>query len=221
VSAGPNRVRGILGASMAVALFAAAGCGNEDSGQPSGQPSQSPTASSQSPTPSPTPSLTPSTPPAPSSSTPTSKPSGTPSQDCPDTIATIRAATEKATWGKGAARSEVQPVGVTICQYDAAAAGQDYATVMTKRTGKASQNLLAMVNAGRVSPSAPRICTKEIGPTYVLRFVDNDRGVWSFTVEAFGCRRLVATSFEGRGKPTELPASRQATPELIRSLGQR
>jgi hypothetical protein len=141
--------------------------------------------------------------------------------DCPDTIAAVRAATEKVVWGKGAAKSLFQPVSVTICQYDAQASGQDYATVHTKRNAKQATDLFALANAPKPVATKPSYCTKELGPTYVLRFTDNDRGVLSYTVEAFGCRRLVATSLEGQGKPGELPAPRQVTPELIKSLGLR
>jgi hypothetical protein len=124
-------------------------------------------------------------------------------------------------WGKGAAASKFNPVSVTICQYDAKATGQSYATVTTKRTGRQATALLALVDAAIPVATKPSVCTKELGPTYVLRFTDNDRGVLSITAEAFGCRRLVATSFEGQGKPGELPAPRQVTPELIKSLGLR
>ncbi|GAA1138400.1 hypothetical protein GCM10009630_41660 [Kribbella jejuensis] len=141
--------------------------------------------------------------------------------DCPNTIATVRAATEKVVWGQGAATSAFNPVSVTICQYDAQATGQEYANVTTKRTGKDATDLLALVNAAKPVAKKPSICTKELGPTYVLRFTDNDRGVLSFTAEAFGCRRLVATSLEGKGKPGALPAPRQVTAELTKSLGLR
>ncbi|WP_233712680.1 hypothetical protein, partial [Kribbella turkmenica] len=146
---------------------------------------------------------------------------GTPSMDCPDTIAAVRAATERVVWGKGAAKSLFQPVSVTICQYDAKASGQDYATIDTKRSSKEATDLFALVNAPKPAAKKPTYCTQELGPTYVLRFTDNDRGVLSYTVETFGCRRLVATSLEGQGKPGELPAPRQVSPELIKSLGLR
>jgi hypothetical protein len=113
------RTRGLVGASIVVAVLGAtAACGSEDADNPGAQPSQTPT---------------PSTPPR---TLPTAKPSpsGTPSMDCPETISAIRAAVEKATWGKGASKSPFQPVSVTICHYDALATGQDYATVTTKRT---------------------------------------------------------------------------------------
>ncbi|NUR98414.1 MAG: hypothetical protein HOV67_24550 [Kribbellaceae bacterium] len=136
-------------------------------------------------------------------------------------MAAVRAATDKAVWGQGAATSAFNPVSVTICQYDPQATGQDYANVTTKRTGKQATDLLALVNAAKPVAKKPGICTKELGPTYVLRFTDNDRGVLSFTAEAFGCRRLVATSLEGQGKPGVLPAPRQVTAELTKSLGLR
>jgi len=193
------RTRGLIGATLVVAVLGvAAACGNETATPPpAAQPTETPT------TPSP----------------PT--PSGTPSMDCPDTIDAVRAATDKAVWGKGSAKSPFQPVSVTICQFDAKASGQDYATVDTKRSSKQATDLFALVNAPKPVAKKPGICTKELGPTYVLRFTDNDRGVLSYTVETFGCRRLVATSLEGQGKPGELPAPRQVTPELIKSLGLR
>jgi hypothetical protein len=141
--------------------------------------------------------------------------------DCPDTITAVRAATEKAVWGQGAAVSKFTPVSVTICQFDAQATGQSYATVTTKRTGKQATDLLALIDAAKPVAKKPAVCTKELGPTYVLRFTDNDRGVLSFTAEAFGCRRLVATSLDGQGKPGALPAPRQVTAELTKSLGLR
>lgn len=194
------RTRGLIGATIAGIVLATAACGNETS-PPAAQPSQSPTSSS-----------TPTTTPLP--------PSGTPSMDCPETLTAIRAAADKAVWGKGVAKSKFQPVSVTICQYDAAA-GQEYATVQTKRTGTQATDLFALVNAAAPVAKKPGFCTQEIGPTYQLRFTDNDRGVLSFTAESFGCRRLVATSFEGQGKPGELPAPRQLSPDLTKSLGLR
>nr|WP_238356122.1 hypothetical protein [Kribbella italica] len=148
-------------------------------------------------------------------------PSGTPSTDCPETITAVRKPVEAAVWGKGAAKSAFQPVSVTICQYDAQASGQDYATVTTKRTMKQATDLFALVNSAKPEAKKPGFCTKELGPTYVLRFTDNDRGVLSYTAEAFGCHRLVATSFEGQGKPGDLAAPRATTPELLKSLGLR
>ena len=170
------RTRDLIGATFVVAVLGvAAACGNEDTtSPPAAQPSQTQTTRG-TPTPSPT-------------------PSGTPSMDCPTTIAAVRAATDKAVWGKGAAKSPFQPVSVTICQYDAKASGQDYATVTTKRNGKQATDLFALVNSPKPTDKKPTYCTQELGPTYVLRFTDNDRGVLSYTVEAFGCRRLVATS---------------------------
>jgi hypothetical protein len=141
--------------------------------------------------------------------------------DCPTTITAVRAATDKVVWGQGVATSKFNPVSVTICQYDAQATGQNYATVTTKRNGKQATDLFALVNAAKPVAKKPSVCTKELGPTYVLRFTDNDRGVLSFTAEAFGCHRLVATSLEGQGKPGVLPAPRQMTAELTKSLGLR
>jgi len=197
------RTRGLIGATLVVAVLGiTAACGDESStSPPAAQPSDTPTTPG-SPTPSPT-------------------SSGTPSTDCPDTIAAVRAAVDKVVWGKGAATSLFQPVSVTICQYDAKASGQAYATGTTKRTAKQATELFALVNAPKPLAKKPAICTKDLGPTYVLRFTDNDRGVLSYTAEAFGCRRLVATSLEGQGKPGVLPAPRQVTPELIKSLGLR
>ena len=197
------RTRGLIGATLVVAVLGvAAACGNEDAtSPPAAQPTNTPT--------------TPGTPTA----SPT--PSGTPSPDCPGTMAAVRAATDKVVWGQGAATSSFHPVSVSICQYDAKATGQDYATVNTKRNGKQATDLFALVNAPKPVAKKPGYCTKELGPTYVLRFTDNDRGVLSYAVETFGCRRLVATSLEGQGKPGMLPAPRQATPELIKSLGLR
>lgn len=197
------RTRGLIGATLVVAVLGlTAACGSESStSPPAAQPTDTPT--------------TPGTP------TPSPTPSGTPSTDCPDTIAAVRAATDKAVWGQGAATSLFQPVSVAICQFDAQASGQDYATVTTKRSGKQATDLFALVNAPKPVAKKPAVCTQELGPTYVLRFTDNDRGVLSYTVETFGCRRLVATSLEGQGKPGTLPAPRQATAELIKSLGLR
>jgi len=195
------RTRGLIGATLVVAVLGvAAACGNESStSPPAAQPTDTPTT--------------------PGSPSPT--PSGTPSQDCPDTIASVRTATDKVIWGKGAATSLFHPVSVTICQFDAKSSGQDYATATTKRNGQQAAQLFALVNAPKPVAKKPTYCTEELGPTYVLRFTDNDRGVLSYTVEAFGCRRLVATSLEGQGKPGTLPAPRQVTAELIKSLGLR
>ncbi|MFF0264663.1 hypothetical protein [Kribbella sp. NPDC004536] len=195
------RTRGLIGATLVVAVLGiAAACGNENASSP---PAAQPTD---------TPSATPS---------PSSNPSGTPSTDCPNTITAVRTATDKVVWGQGGATSAFNPVSVTICQFDPQATGQDYANVTTKRTGKQATDLLALVNAAKPVAKKPSICTKELGPTYVLRFTDNDRGVLSFTAEAFGCHRLVATSLEGQGKPGVLPAPRQVTAELTKSLGLR
>ena len=194
------RTRGLIGATLVVAVLGvAAACGNESSTSP---PAAQPTAT-------------------PTTGSPSATPSGTPSQDCPDTIASVRTATDKVVWGKGAATSTFNPVSVTICQFDAKSSGQDYATVTTKRNGQQAVQLFALVNAPKPVAKKPAYCTEELGPTYVLRFTDNDRGVLSYTVEAFGCRRLVATSLEGQGKPGTLPAPRQVTAELIKSLGLR
>ncbi|WP_350281244.1 hypothetical protein [Kribbella sp. HUAS MG21] len=200
------RTRGLIGATLVGAVLGiAAACGTEGaSSPPAAQPTQSP-------------SNTPSSPGSPSPSSP----SGTPSTDCPETIAAVRTAADKAVWGQGAATSTFTPVSVTICQYDAKATDQDYATVTTKRTGKQATDLFALVNAAKPVAKKPAVCTKELGPTYVLRFTDNDRGVLSFAAEAFGCHRLVATSLEGQGKPGVLPAPRQVTAELTKSLGLR
>jgi hypothetical protein len=141
--------------------------------------------------------------------------------DCPETISAIRSAVEKATWGKGASKSPFQPVSVTICHYDVMATGQDYATATTKRTAAQATALFALVNSAKAEATEPKFCTKELGPTYVMRFTDNDRGVLSYTAEAYGCRRLVATSFEGQGKPGDLAAPRHVPPALVKSLGLR
>jgi hypothetical protein len=193
------RTRVLIGATLVVGVLGVvAACGNEDTtSPPAAQPSNTPT-------------------------TPGSHaPGGTPSTDCPDTMAAVRTATDKAVWGEGTATSTFTPVSVTICQFDAEAGGQDYATVTTKRTAKQATDLFALVNAAKPVATKPTVCTKELGPTYVLRFTDNDRGVLSFTAESFGCHRLVATSLEGQTKPGELPAARQVTPELTKSLGLR
>jgi hypothetical protein len=180
-----------------------AACGNEDAASPAAQPTETPTTTG-----------TPSTPTPPN-------PSGTPSMDCPETIASVRAAVEKADWGKGSAKSAFNPVSVTICQYDAMATGQAYATVKTQRMAAQATALFALVNSAKPVTKKPNFCTKELGPTYVLRFTDNDRGVLSYTAEAFGCRRLVATSLEGQGKPGVLASPRHVSPELVKSLGLR
>ncbi|MGW7682013.1 hypothetical protein ACWGID_14810 [Kribbella sp. NPDC054772] len=194
------RTRGLIGATLVVAVLGfAAACGSENaSSPPAAQPTDTPTTPS-----------------------PSATPSGTPSTDCPETITAVRTAADKVVWGQGVAASTFQPVSVTICQYDPQAAGQDYATVNSKRNGTQATALFALVNAAKPVAKKPNMCTKELGPTYVLRFTDNDRGVLSFTAEAFGCHRLVATSLEGQGKPGTLPAPRQVSAELIKSLGLR
>jgi hypothetical protein len=194
------RTRGLIGATLVVAVLGiAAACGSENaSSPPAAQPTDTPTTPS-----------------------PSATPSGTPSTDCPETITAVRTAADKVVWGQGVAASTFQPVSVTICQYEPQAAGQDYATVTSKRNGKQATDLFALVNAAKPVAKKPNMCTKELGPTYVLRFTDNDRGVLSFTAEAFGCHRLVATSLEGQGKPGTLPAPRQVSAELIKSLGLR
>lgn len=198
-----SRTRGLIGATLVVTVLGfTAACGDESPSGAGAQPSQTPT----------TPGTTP---------TPTATPSGKPSMECPETISAIRAAVDKAVWGKGPAKSLFQPVSVTICQFEPEATGQDYASVTTQRTAKQATDLFALVNSAPAVAKKPAMCTKELGPTYVLRFTDNDRGVLSFTAEAFGCRQLVATSFEGQGKPGELPAPRQVTPELVKALGLR
>jgi hypothetical protein len=197
-----SRTRGLIGASIVVAVLGiTAACGDENSASPAAQPTETPTTTGTLPTP--------------------PDPSGTPSMDCPETIASVRAAAEKAVWGKGTAKSAFNPVSVTICQYDAMASGQAYATVKTQRMAAQATDLFALVNSAPPVAKKPTICTKELGPTYVLRFTDNDRGVLSYTAEAFGCRRLVATSLEGQGKPGELASPRQVSPELVKSLGLR
>ncbi|WP_232828409.1 hypothetical protein [Kribbella monticola] len=202
-----SRTRGLIGASIVVAVLGVtAACGTEDSSSPGAQPTETPTTTGTTPT-------------LPTATPPT--PSGTPSMDCPDTIASVKAAVDKAVWGKGTAKSAFDPVSVTICQYEPTATGQDYATVQTKRTAAQATQLFALVNSAKPVAKKPDMCTKELGPTYVLRFTDNDRGVLSYTAEAFGCRRLVATSFEGQGKPGDLASPRQVSPELIKSLALR
>ncbi len=199
-----SRTRGFIGATLVVTVLGfTAACGDESPSGAGAQPSQTPTTPGTTPTP------------------PTATPSGKPSMECPETISAIRTAVDKAVWGKGTAKSLFQPVSVTICQFEPDATGQDYATVNTKRTAKQATDLFALVNSAPPVAKKPAMCTKELGPTYVLRFTDNDRGVLSFTAEAFGCRPLVATSFEGQGKPGELPAPRQVTPELVKALGLR
>jgi len=205
------RTRNLLAAAaIAATIVTTAACGTEEpplAGQP-GAPSATGSIT-KSPTISPT--------------VPTQRPtvSGKPSMDCPDTIATVRAAIQRAAWGQGAAKAEFQPVSVAVCQYNVFATGNAYATSTTKRSGVDAQKLLDLVNNGKVVASRPRICTADAGPTVVLRFTDNDRSVLSFAAESFGCHQLVATSFEGQGRPGELPAPRIGSPELIKALGLR
>jgi hypothetical protein len=206
VSSAPRRSRIIVGLSTTVAAVAAVtACGTESAGDPGSQPSPSAPSSSAS---------------TPAPSTP-ARPHGTPSTDCPQPIKAVQQDLEKATWGKGMKKAEFTPVSVTICQYDAEAAGDAYASVQTKRTQTGSTQLFTMVNAADPVETKPKICTKELGPTYVLRFTDNERGVLTYAAEGFGCRRLVATSFEGDGKPQGLAAPRQVTPQLLKTLGLR
>jgi hypothetical protein len=148
-------------------------------------------------------------------------PSGSPTSACPDAIATVRDNIAKAEWGKGLDKARFDPVSVTICQYDAEATGNDYATSQTRRTQAASVQLFALVNSADPVAEEPKICTDELGPTYQLKFTDQDDGVLTYAVESFGCRRLVATSFVGDGKPLGLAAPRVATPQLLKSLGTR
>jgi hypothetical protein len=205
VSAAPHRIRTAVGTSLLVTLLGAAvGCGSENAGgSPGDQPSSTPTPTQTSPTPSPTPTT-----------------GGTPSPDCPDPISTVRSRLEKAAWDTGADKSAFKPVGVTICQYDAAAAGTDYANVTTKRNGSRAAQLFALINSAQATGEKPTMCTKELGPTYVLRFTDNNRAVLQIDVEAYGCRRVVA-AFEQGGTPAQVPAPRKVTPQLLQSLGER
>ncbi|HZO66598.1 MAG TPA: hypothetical protein VFB74_16480 [Kribbellaceae bacterium] len=199
-----RRSRITVGLSTTAATLAAVtACGTESAGDPGAQPSPSTPSSSAS---------------TPAPSTPAS-PHGTPSTDCPQPIKAVQQDLEKATWGEGMAKARFDPVTVTICQYDAGAAGNAYATEQTKRTQTASVQLFTLVNAADPAKTKPGICTKELGPTYVLRFTDIERGVLTYVAEAFGCRRLVATSFVGDGKPLGLAAPRQVTPQLLKSLG--
>lgn len=194
------------GAVAAIGLFGA--CGIENPSEPAAQPSEPATSTTPSTTPSDTPSDTPSTPPpiAPA---------------CPDQIKTVRADLDKAVWGQGLAKAKIDPVSVTICQFDAEASDVDRATGSTKRTAAASTDLIGLLNTPAPAKSKPKFCTKELGPTWLLRFADADKGIWTYAVEGFGCRRVVATKFSGDGKPQGLAAPRQATPELLKSLGLR
>lgn len=195
------RFRSTIVLTAAAALIALTGCGTETPGAAAGQPSPTATASDPTlPTPSP------------------SAPRGTPSAACPATITSVRDTIEKATWGKGLDKARFDPVTVSICRYDVQATGGDYATATSTRTGQASVDLFALLNAPKPLPAKPRICTEELGPTYVLRFTDADHGVLTYAVEAYGCRPLVATSFVGQGKPLGLAAPRQASKDLLASL---
>lgn len=158
----------------------------------------------------------------PTTSTPTKppQPTGKPTSDCPDTITTIRSGFRAVQWGQGPAKANFTPVSVTICQYDAAAEGDDYATVRTKRTAAASQQLLSLINQAEPAKKQPTICTKELGPTYVLKFADKNQTLMTWVVEAYGCRRVAVSSGRGDNPPVQA-APRQATPALIKSLGMR
>jgi hypothetical protein len=199
-------------AAIAALSVAAAGvlssCGIENPVEPAAQPS-APASS------------TPSDVPTTSSPTAPPSPSGSPTSACPNTITTVKANLDKAQWGNGLDKAKFDPVSVTICQYDAEATGDDYAAVQTMRTQAASTELFGLVNSADPVAKEPKICTMELGPTYLLKFTDQDKGVLTYAVEAFGCRRLVATSFVGDGKPLGLAAPRQATPQLLKSLGMR
>ena len=191
-------------------------CGIENPAEPGAQPgadsssttSSTPTESSSSPADTPTAIPTTSTPTKPPSPSKPPQPTGSPTRECPDTITTIRSGFRGVEWGKGPAKAVFTPVSVTICQYDAAADGDDYATVRTKRTAAASQQLLSLINQAEPAAKQPTICTKELGPTYVLKFADKNGTLMTWVVEAYGCRPVQA-------------APRQATPALIKSLGMR
>lgn len=195
------------GAVAAIGLFGA--CGIENPSEPAAQPSEPATSTTPPTTPSATPSATPSETPPPVA------------PDCPQPIKAVRADLDKAVWGQGLAEARFDAVSVIICQYDAEATDLDRATVSTKRTAAASTGLFALLNAPAPGEAKPKFCTKELGPTWLLRFADADRGILTYAVEGFGCRRVVAVSFVGDGKPQGLAAPRQATPELLKSLGLR
>jgi hypothetical protein len=202
-------------APIAVVSVAAAGllsaCGTESPADPVGQPSA----------PASSPSDSPADPSGISSPTAPPSPRGSPTSACPNTIAAVRADLDKAEWGRGLDKARFDPVSVTICRYDAEATGDDYAAAQTRRTQAASVQLFALVNSADPVAEQPRICTDELGPTYLLKFTDQDKGVLTYAAESFGCRRLVATSFVGDGKPLGLAAPRVATPQLLKSLGMR
>ena len=143
------------------------------------------------------PTETPTTPSPPTPAVPPAWTAPTPSRQCAQPA-------DKVVWGKGAATSLFQPVSVTVCQYDAKASGQDYATVSTKRTSKQAADLFALVNAPK--PAARSRPLHERARPDVRAAVHRQRlHVLSYTAETFGCRRLVATSLEGQ-QPGELPA---------------
>ena len=222
-------------AALSVASVAAlAACGIETPAEPGAQPNAStssstpadtPTESSSTPADSPSAiptTSTPTEPPSPSkpSTSKPAQPTGSPTSDCPDTITTIRSGFRGVEWGKGPAKVTFTPVSATICQYDAAAEGDDYATVRTKRTAAASQQLLSLINQAEPPAKQPTICTKELGPTYVLKFADKSQTLMTWVVEAYGCRRMAVASGRGDNPPVQA-APRQATPALIKSLGLR
>lgn len=183
-------------------------------------PSDTPTESSSPPAETPTAIPTTSTPTRPPQPSKPPQPTGSQSRDCPDTITTIRSGFRGVEWGKGPAKATFTPVSVTICQYDAAAEGDDYATVHTKRTAAASQQLLSLINQAEPAAKQPTICTKELGPTFVLKFADKSQMLMTWVVEAYGCRRVVVASGRGDNPPVQA-APRQATQALIKSLGMR
>ena len=203
-------------------------CGIESPSDPGAQPgadsssttSSTPIDSSSSPAETPTAIPTTSTPTKPPSPSKPPQPTGSPTSDCPVTITTVRASFRGVEWGKGPAKAAFTPVSVTICQYDAAADGDDYATVRTKRTAAASQQLLSLINQAEPPAKQPTICTKELGPTYVLKFADKNETLMTWVVEAYGCRRVAVASGRGDNPPVQA-APRQATPALIKSLGMR
>jgi hypothetical protein len=207
---GAMRYAAIAALSVAAGGLLSA-CGIENPAEPAAQPS-APASS----TPSDIPTAS-----SPTSPTSPPSPGGSPTSACPSTITTVKANLDQAQWGEGLDKARFDPVSVTICQYDAEATGDDYATVQTRRAQAASTELFGLVNSADPVAKEPKICTKELGPTYLLKFTDQDKGVLTYAVEAFGCRRLVAASFVGDGKPLGLAAPRQATPQLLKSLGMR
>jgi hypothetical protein len=206
-------------AALSVAVVGMVGmvgaCAIETPAEPAAQPSA---PASSIPTDTPT-SSTPTSPSSPST------PHGSPSRDCRETIKAVRADFDKAVWGKGLAKAEFDPVSVTICRYDAEAAGNDYAAVRTRRTGSASTDLFGLLNAAEPVGTRPKRCTRELGPTYLLMFTDQDRGVLTYAVEGFGCRRLVATfrrrrEAEGprRAAPGDAATAEVARPARLTSM---